>query len=454
MGKSGYWNKDILLKLMKDGNYDPFDPARTSDSLFQASFAPTEEQNADVYQINFLVDGELGELPAGPLSMAVGLSYLKESFSSTSDPLTQAGKIPGSSSNNGLGDRYTQSVFFEISAPIAQRFDSSLAMRFDDYERYGTGISPRLNLAYRSNDWLFRSSLGTGFRVPTLNEENVAEVTGAEPFVDYVRCNKVRETVSTKDSEFLCKESSYTVTIVAPKDLKTEKTAMASLGAVYEPKPALHLSLDAWYIQIKDRIGVPDYSLITKAEADGAQNLEQNGINIVRDNSQRIINLIAPAANLSTQELAGLDLSVMAKLGSKKQALFTYSIDGSYQIFNRLAAIEGQPLRNRIGNSDLPQWKVHNTMSMILAKDHRLSLTARTTSAMRKVNEDLGKVPAYSEYDLSYLLSDFFTGSLTAGVTNITNGKPPKDESASPTINYDLYSYRGRSYFAGLSQNF
>jgi outer membrane receptor protein involved in Fe transport len=61
-------------------------------------------------------------------------------------------------------------------------------------------------------------------------------------------------------------------------------------------------------------------------------------------------------------------------------------------------------------------------------------------------------MPIYTEYDMHYRLEGLFKGAMAFGVTNLTNAKPPKDDSNNPNLNYDIYSYLGRTYYTSLSQ--
>ncbi len=453
-GQGGFWNQVVLLDLIKQGRFNPFDPNENGNALTEASAVPTKNQRSEMQQATFVINGDATTLPNGPLSIALGASVVKENYKTDADELTLAKKIPGSSSQKGGGERSNQAVFAEASAPITNSWDVGLAARVDNYAKYGTGFSPRLSSSYKFSDWLLRGSAGTGFRAPTLQEERVTENSAYPSFVDNKRCQDARATGNQSDILSLCKESQYPNVVTAPDSLETEKMVMANLGAIYSPSTKFNVGLDTWYIRIKDRIGVPDLSLLTSAEAKGDKSYEKYGITVLRDSSGRLTRITSPAANLAKQELAGIDLDAGATIGNAKDLQLGWNLDSSYQLFNKEAAFEGQALQNRIGEADRPQWRANNTISLVGFTDHRLSVTARTTSSMKKVNPDLGKLPVYTEYDSQYRMDNFFKGNFAVGMLNLSNAKPPKDESNNPTLNYDIYSYAGRTYYASLSQGF
>jgi outer membrane receptor protein involved in Fe transport len=242
--------------------------------------------------------------------------------------------------------------------------------------------------------------------------------------------------------------------IVTPDQLKTEKVTTGSLGTIYAPNSIFNLGIDIWYIQIKDRIGIPDLSLLTMAEAHGEYGYKNHGISIERDAKGRLLKVVSPASNLAKQEVSGLDVDAEVKVGNPRTFQVMWNLGSSYQLSNKEAAFEGQGLQERIGDADHPQWRAANTLTFTSLTDHQVSITGRTTSSMRKVNPDLGRLPVYTEYDSQCRMGHLFNGYIAFGALNITNSKPPEDDSSSPSLNYDIYSYAGRTFYASVGQAF
>jgi iron complex outermembrane receptor protein len=384
----------------------------------------------------------------------MGASYSREDYKADADSLTLAGKIPGATSSKGSGDRDSNAVFVEAEAPLTKNWGIAAAGRLDSYSRYGTGFSPRLSSSFKTNDWLFRGSIGKGFRAPTLREESVSSSTVYPSFVDNFRCVQARESGNSLDVSGLCKESTYMLEIVTPDQLKTEKVTTGSLGTIYAPNSIFNLGIDIWYIQIKDRIGIPDLSLLTMAEAHGEYGYKNHGISIERDAKGRLLKVVSPASNLAKQEVSGLDVDAEVKVGNPRTFQVMWNLGSSYQLSNKEAAFEGQGLQERIGDADHPQWRAANTLTFTSLTDHQVSITGRTTSSMRKVNPDLGRLPVYTEYDSQCRMGHLFNGYIAFGALNITNSKPPEDDSSSPSLNYDIYSYAGRTFYASVGQAF
>jgi iron complex outermembrane receptor protein len=453
-GVGGFWIQPKLLGLLRTGQFNPFDPNRNGAALQEAAYEPRETQLSNMEQYNLVFSGSALEMANGPLAIALGASYSKENYKTDGDAETLAGNVPGSAASKGGGDRDVQAVFTELSVPVAQGWEVSLAGRVDAYKEYGTAFNPRLATSYKTSDWLLRGSVGTGFRAPTLQEERVENDFGYPSFVDNVQCEAARETGNAARISQLCREQQYLLNVVAPGDLKPEKVLLGNIGAVFAPSVNFNIGLDTWFVRINDRIGTPDLSILTLAEAKGERGYEQYGIKINRNADGSLIDITAPAANLAQQEVAGIDLSSAFRIGNTKSLAFGWNLDTSYQLFNREAAFEGQELENRIGQAGRPQWRANNTLTIDTVGSHRVALTGRTTGSVERVNPDLGKLPIYTEYDAQYTFGALFNGAFSLGALNVTNAKPPADQSSNPSLNYDIYSYAGRTYYARITQNF
>src|SRR6185436_10472074 len=114
----------------------------------------------------FVADGELIDLPGGPVRLAIGGEWRKEQFEQD---------VVGM---HGAFDRSVKSAFAELSIPIignpgdagaAPRLELSLAGRYESYSDFGTTANPRLGLRWAPTSSIkLRTSWGTSFRAPKL----------------------------------------------------------------------------------------------------------------------------------------------------------------------------------------------------------------------------------------------------------------------------------------------
>ncbi|MBZ9610987.1 TonB-dependent receptor plug domain-containing protein [Rheinheimera maricola] len=77
----------------------------------------------------------------------------------------------------GTSVRRNYSAYIDVEAEFTENFLGALAVRFEDYDSFGTTTNYKLTGQYRFNDdWAVRGSTSTGFRAPTVGQANVSNV--------------------------------------------------------------------------------------------------------------------------------------------------------------------------------------------------------------------------------------------------------------------------------------
>ena len=146
---------------------------------------------------DFRLNGELWDLPAGPLSIATGGEVRNETLFDFRDLesgrmnaayITSAGyrsQLTGdnnflqqSPTDNTDASRDVQAFFVEFNVPLLggkkplpgiKSLDLSLAGRFENYSDFGDTTKPKVGLAWRPSSWMMvRGSFNQGFRAPNL----------------------------------------------------------------------------------------------------------------------------------------------------------------------------------------------------------------------------------------------------------------------------------------------
>ena len=308
-------------------------------------------------------------------------------------------------------------------------------------------------MRYSMDNVMFRASAGTGFRAPSLQAINDEGGYGYPSFIDAFACENAKNSGVSGDIDFYCGQQQYLVETTAADNLKPETTKFANMGMVFDLGRSLNGSLDTWFLQIDDRIGIPDYYLLTKAEQEGNKAFEESGITITRANGE-IDTITMPNANLAKSDISGIDLTLGSRFGNRNTLQFNWNLDTTYFLYYKEAAFEGQDLVDRISTVGRPRWKANNVFSFTTLRDHNLAFVARSTASTDKANKDLGKIPAHNEFDMQYSFNNFWNGSLALGATNITGVKPPVDDSQNPTVDVALYSNVGSTYYLKMTQNF
>ncbi len=127
------------------------------------------------------------------------------------------------------------------------------AIRAEHYDDgSGSPIGLKLNSRYEFSSALaIRGTVGTGFRAPSLTQIGYAQTDGRTSsfFNAATGQTELRPTVAK-----LVTADSAVGQLLGAKPLKAEKTWNAGLGLVFTPAPSLSITLDGYYIRIKDRV--------------------------------------------------------------------------------------------------------------------------------------------------------------------------------------------------------
>ena len=123
------------------------------------------------------LSGELFNMPAGPLGIAVGAEYREEFSNSEFDPLTQSGLNAGNAIPPTQGEFDVREAYLEVNVPLLKDlpFADSLALRAavraSDYSTVGSTLSWNGGLEWSPIPSLrFRAIRALSTRAPNINE--------------------------------------------------------------------------------------------------------------------------------------------------------------------------------------------------------------------------------------------------------------------------------------------
>ncbi len=123
------------------------------------------------------VTGNIFDLPAGPVGLAVGAEYRDEFSRSEFDPLQQAGLNAGNAIPRTEGDFDVKEGYLELRVPIladkafADKLDLNGAVRFADYSTVGSVVSWNGGLEWAPTPSVrFRAIRALATRAPNINE--------------------------------------------------------------------------------------------------------------------------------------------------------------------------------------------------------------------------------------------------------------------------------------------
>lgn len=218
--------------------------------------------------LNADLNGEFDVGLASPLYVAVGAEYRDEDFSlvpgqlesfscglspdivnvpSIVDPGTLATcgfqAFPGFRPENATdANRDSYAFYIDFETNLTDRFLVGLAGRFEDYGSVGEEFTGKISARYELADGLaIRGAVQNGFRAPSLQQLSVQNVTTTAGPGGLVEILQART-----GSEF--------PSILGVDNLEIETSESLSVGLVWEPRDNLTITLDAYIIEIDDRI--------------------------------------------------------------------------------------------------------------------------------------------------------------------------------------------------------
>ncbi|MFZ4545996.1 MAG: TonB-dependent receptor [Bacteroidales bacterium] len=154
-----------------------------------------------------------------------------------------AQSFPGFSPLNEVNkQRHSIGLYTDVEADITKKFLVGVALRYENYSDFGNTINGKLSSRYKITDNFFvRGSMSTGFRAPSLQQAYFNNI--ATDVVDGVMLNSG---IFRTDSELAKK--------LGIPALKEETSNNYSLGLVYTPIKKLNITIDAYQININNRI--------------------------------------------------------------------------------------------------------------------------------------------------------------------------------------------------------
>ncbi|RPE77216.1 TonB-dependent receptor plug domain-containing protein [Vulcaniibacterium tengchongense] len=132
--------------------------------------------------------------------------------------------------------------YVDVEVDFNDRFMMGMAARYEDYSDFGQTLDGKLSFGFRATDAvMLRGSLSTGFRAPSLQQKYFSST-----ITDFISGEPVDVVIASNDSAL--------ARAVGLPNLTEETSQSATLGLTWTPSDAFSLTLDAYRIDIDDRI--------------------------------------------------------------------------------------------------------------------------------------------------------------------------------------------------------
>lgn len=396
-----------------------------------------------------VVAGKLAELPGGPLSLAVGGQYRRETLGFRADIEQQTGQLAFVFSGpNFDASRDFYAGFAELDAPITDWITLNGAGR---YEHIGGGFGGTFNpkgsvRIEPTHGLVLRGSIGTSFRAPSLSQiTSISTINTA-----------VTDPLNPSAVPF------FTIVRTVPgRSLEPEKSRAINLGVVVQPTSSLSFSLDFYSYRYTD--------LIVKQDAQAIINANPLDTRIDRLAGTGPIQSIAVSfENAQSVRIRGLDFAADYRTDLVGGRLFLTgraSYTASYK-----ANVGHGPNEDLAGQRNyqnfappLPRWR-GNVNARFETGPHQFSVTTTYIGPVREnyaLLTDLNngfKINEFITVDAQYSIKvDALQSEFNVGVTNLFDATPPPVKLTSVELSgFDrqLHDPRGTILYAGFKTRF
>jgi len=466
----GYVDDNTIRAAVLNGTLNPFTPNLPADQQAIVTSSVVNgrlfDAKGEVTTWDARIGRELGDWfgSGHQAALAVGSEVRHEKYTQlantayASQVVSSTGLDPNT--DNG-GARSVWAIYGELNVPITKALEVTGSLRYDHYPDFGSTINPKLSAKFAPSDkWALRGSLTSGFRAPSLFELHSAQVftNTANNWNDPVRCPGGNPIAGASRADNCGVQ--FMSLVGGNTNLQPEKSSGATLGFVLQPVTDFDATVDFWWIKLKNTIGALSdatvfsdplgaYASHFVRAADGSLATDGSQCNTAANPGPQCGYVVLLNDNLGDIKTSGVDLAANWRLRTGMgnwlfRAQETYVSKFSFQTqkdgpwFDGVGVYSGNPniggggpvFRNQFSVS--AQWSM-GSWSAGLVNHYKSGY----------LDQDVGQTPilqvgSYSIWDLygSWAMNKSLT--ITAGVRNLMDTKPPHTEQAATfQVGYD-----------------
>ncbi|MXO89956.1 TonB-dependent receptor domain-containing protein [Pontixanthobacter aquaemixtae] len=160
-------NRVAAQAAVDSGALDPQNVAAASPDVIAniLDFENAQRTRHSLFVGRAIADGPLIELPAGPVSAAIGVEY-QSPIARVQQAFGSVGSV--NSTAPIKASRETISVFGELSVPVTDFLTIAGSLRYDDYSDFGSTTNPSIGFTFEPTDWIqIFGNFNTSFNAPT-----------------------------------------------------------------------------------------------------------------------------------------------------------------------------------------------------------------------------------------------------------------------------------------------
>lgn len=477
-------DKDALYQAVTPDQFRSF-----SDNIHNVSETWTQNVNLQ------FVNGNLFQMPAGPVGMATVFQAGNQYWDNPIDPRVTGGEFFGINGTSGRGKRENAAVGVEFTVPLLKELTADLAVRYDTYKNVGAGSDSaptyKLGLEFRPMDsLLIRGNYGTAFRAPDMGYI----FTGGNGFfsneTDFYKC----EVDPTNCA--LYTGVSLEGNQVGNPDLKSITADSYGFGFVWSPSANFDLHADYYNVSIEDEV-VPQSTTQTLFDENECRQgrLDINSARCV-DAISRVIRtapnpgnpllsenvdlIIVKGINIAEENVSGITAGTTWRFDTDRIGKFNLGLEYNLTLKHKTKTSPDSPAFDVFSSGQLLTAEFKSIVTGDLgwqygrwaANLHGIRYGSLPNYARQFTSDPAnpyvtsngvgpGMVRPWMLYNLSVDYDITKNSTLSVIVNNIRNSRPPEDPSydgsqgfAPPYYNIFAYNGYGRSYWLEYKINF
>lgn len=424
----------------------------------------------EFWSADFLITGEFGELPGGPVGVAAGIGYRHDFNGRDSDFLSTSSLLATVANyNDWTGDQDVESIYFEFALPVHENIDVQVAARNEQYVGGFSETTPKIAAIWRATDSLsVRGSFGRSFRGPSVSQ------SAAETLIGGMGMSTVTIDGTTYGMGGM--GPAFPFFTLPNANLRPQTSDNASIGFDYQVNERITTGASWISVEFRDRIGAPPAPTTLNNAA--CLNTDVDGIPILSGGNLTYVSvadggcvvpadptLALTAANIGSVQtiVTNLDYLNAEFLDLRASFLFdtpygplTFSpsatITTKYQFPNTDGAVAGNDFAcmnnicdglgrdfaggmggGFVGVTDMPRWQGSFPLRLSVGGNQNIALTARYRDSINQDTRDLTTANAAVFFhqggqwttSLNYTYRFGSGGSLAFAVNNLTATDPP-----------------------------
>jgi len=402
------------------------------------------------YDIN--ASGPLFDPGTGMISLAVGAEYRFEELESIRTISNVTGNIVGGSQSSSVfGDRDIRALYLEANAPITEYAEAQVAVRYEDYSDFGDTTKPKFGLKIKPIPGvLVRGSFGQSFRAPDLpflfSSGSVSFTSAAVP--DPLRPDASPEQIRTLGGGNPNLDPEETDVIYAG--------IVIDMGQFVEALDGLSFELDYFKFEqtsvisrigattIVARAGDPFFDAFINRAAPDAND-------IALGQPGQILSVSTQWQNLDEQTYEGFDIAVQYDFTTENYGEFGMRFEGTYvdkfeqiDVFGNVQDFEGTYLQ--------PQFNANATLRWLYG-DWSASVFFDYTGQFDRLFIPSEDIADYVRVNPQVAYRGFEGYTITVGVRNVLDEKPPFDGSEPSGVNAGMHNPEPAFYYLRLRKD-